>query len=91
MKTVIKFEKHELTIIRVRRSQTVTVFCAVCREKVLHLSVTRASAALGVSETAVFRLVESGTVHSMETASGALFVCGNSVSVLAKQVGSENL
>ena len=84
MKTEIKFETHELTIIRVRRSQAVSAFCTLCEQAVLHLTIARAAAALGVSETAVFRLVESGTVHSIETDSGALLVCGNSVLGLAK-------
>lgn len=86
MKTEIKFEMHELTVIRVRRSQTVTAFCTQCKAKVKHLSVARASAVLGVSETAVFRLVECGAAHSMETASGRLYLCGNSVSELAKGI-----
>lgn len=86
MKTKIEFESHELTVIRVRHSQTLTAFCAFCEIKVRHLSVARAAAVLGVSETAVFRLVESRAVHSTETASGALLVCGNSVSGLAENI-----
>jgi len=86
MKTEIRFETHELTVIRVRRSQTLTAFCALCEKKVRHLSVARASAVLAVSETAVFRLVESRTVHSTETASGTLFICWNSISELAKNI-----
>lgn len=86
MKTEIEFESHELTVIRVRRSQTVTAFCALCEKKVRHLSVARAAAVLRLSETAVFRLVESGAVHSMETASGRLYLCGNSVSELGKGI-----
>jgi hypothetical protein len=88
MKTEIKYESHELTIIRIHRSQTAIAFCALCEQKVLHLSIARAAAALQVSETAVFRLVESGTLHSCETSAGALLVCGNSVSDLknAKEI-----
>lgn len=86
MKTEIKYESHELIVIRIHRSQTATVFCALCAENVLHLSVARAAAALGVSETAIFRLVENGAVHSSETAAGALLVCGNSLTVWAQQV-----
>lgn len=85
MKTEIKFETHELTVIRLRQSQIITIFCPFCRREVLHLTVARAAAALRMSETAVFRLVESGTVHSCETASGALLICGDSISVLARE------
>lgn len=84
MKTEIKFETHELTIIRVRRGQTVSAFCPLCEQVVLHFTITSAAAALGVSETAIFRLVEGGTIHSTETAAGALLVCGNSISALGK-------
>jgi len=86
MKTEIKFETHELTIIRLRQSQMVTIFCPFCRREVLHLTVARAAAALRMSETAVFRLVESGTIHSSETVSGALLICGNSVSEFANEI-----
>lgn len=85
MKTEIRIETHELTVIRVRRSQTATVFCSLCQLKVLHLTVARAAAALQLSETAVFRLVEGGSVHSTETRSGALLVCSNSVAALAAE------
>jgi hypothetical protein len=85
MKTEIKFETHELTVIRVHRSQSVTVFCEQCEVNVRHLSVARASAVLAVSETRVFRLVESGAVHWLETPAGSLLVCGNSISLLAKK------
>jgi hypothetical protein len=89
MKTEIKFESHELTIIRVRRSQAVSAFCPQCEQEVLHLTIARAAAALQISETAVFRLVESNAVHSMETAAGALLICGNSLSELRKQINGE--
>ena len=84
MKTEIRIETHELTVIRVRQSQSVTVFCPFCELQALHLTVARATAVLQISETAVFRLVEGGTVHSIETRSGTLLVCSNSAAALAK-------
>lgn len=85
MKTKIEFETSELTVVRIRRSQTVLASCPRCNAKVSHFSVIRAAAILQISETAVFRLAESGTVHSSETAAGALLICGISISELAKE------
>lgn len=81
-RTEITIETHETTIVRVNTRQTITVFCEICRAARKHFSVRRAAALLRLSETAIFRLVEDRQVHSTETAGGALFVCGNSLSAL---------
>ena len=80
--TEITIETHEITIIRVGTHQTTTVFCAECRTRLKHFSVARAAAVLKISETAIFRLVEGGQVHSTETAAGRLLVCGTSLAAL---------
>lgn len=80
MKTEIKIESHESIVIRLRRSQTLLVFCEECRKEILHLSVSRVAAVLQFSEYAVFRLIESGDFHSTENRAGSLFVCTDSIS-----------
>lgn len=82
MKTEMKLETHELTIIRIQRSQAVSAFCQKCEREVLHLNIARSAAVLKISETEAFRLVESGEVHSLETTVGRLLVCSNSLSGL---------
>jgi hypothetical protein len=85
MKTEMKLETYESTIIRIRRRQAVSAFCQTCGQEVLHLTIPRAAAVLQISEKEVFHLVENESVHSLETATGSLFICGNSVSVVARQ------
>jgi hypothetical protein len=87
--TEITIETDEITIIRVSRRQTTIVFCPVCRALLRHFSVARAAAFLKISETAIFRLVEGGQVHSTETAAGALLICGNSLATRAKGMKDE--
>jgi hypothetical protein len=85
-RTKIQFESFEKTTIRFRRNRGANVFCRECLENTVHFSVAQAAQALKLSETAVFRLAESGTVHSTETAWGALLVCGNSLMVWEQKI-----
>ena len=83
----ITLETHELTIVRFSRNQK-TDFCTVCRAHTPHLSVAESVPVLGLSESAIFRLAESGEIHSCETANGLLRLCGNSLAAL-KQINKE--
>ena len=85
--TEITIETHEIMIIRITTRQTANAFCELCRTRLKHFSVARASAVLKISEAAVFRLVEDGQVHSTETAAGALLVCSNSLSAVIEGRG----
>lgn len=85
MKTEMKLETIESTVIRIRRSQAVSAFCQKCEAEVLHLTITRAAAVLQISETEAFHLVENEKVHSWETAAGVLLVCGNSISAISEK------
>ena len=89
-RTEIKIETHETTIIRVRTRQTANAFCELCRERLPHFSVRRAAAVLRLSETAVFKLAESGQIHSTENARGELFICGISITKAADEINREN-
>ena len=84
-RTEITIETHETTIIRVSTRQTANAFCEICRTTHKHFSVRRAAAVLRLSETAIFRLVEGGKVHSTENAAGALLVCSNSLATLIER------
>jgi len=78
-RTEIRIETHEKRIIRVNRQQTQAAFCGACGAKVMYLSVSQAAAVLSFSETAIFRLAESGKIHSIENPDGSLMVCGDSL------------
>ncbi|HEV8593832.1 MAG TPA: hypothetical protein VGQ55_17140 [Pyrinomonadaceae bacterium] len=77
----ITVETRAVTVIRINRRQTVTIFCDICRKPISHFSVFHAAAAMRLSETAIFRLAENGQVHSTENAAGSLLICGNSLTM----------
>lgn len=85
--TEVTTETHELTIIRFGHQQTQQ--CSFCGTAVAHVRVTHAASALSLSETALFRLAESGQIHSIETAAGSLLLCGNSLAALGS-LGTAN-
>jgi len=80
----IKFETHELTIVRFSWNQKAD-FCTVCRAHTRHLSVAEGASILSLTETAIFRLAENGQIHAHEAADGFLRLCGNSLADLAKE------
>ena len=84
-RTEITMETHELTIIRFSRSQK-RFFCETCAAHVSPLKVGQAALALSLSETAIFRLSESGQIHSAETTAGSLLLCGKSLAALAEEL-----
>ena len=81
----IVWETHEITTISFNQNRRVTLFCQSCQSNTPHLSVVEAAAAANISETAVFRLAEAGRIHSTETESGALMICGDSLSTENKK------
>lgn len=83
--TEIRSETHELTIVRFRQSQS-GIFCEACADQVSHLKVEQAASALSLSETAIFRLVENGQIHSIKTAAGSLLLCVNSLAAIGMEM-----
>ena len=78
----IRLETHELTIVRFNPNQK-HAYCPVCRTHTPQMSVAESVSVLSMTETAIFRLAESGHIHSRETADGLLRLCGNSLAALA--------
>ncbi len=76
----IVWETREITTISFKRGFPATFFCQSCHAATRHLSVAEAAAAAKISETAVFRLAETGLIHTTETDAGALLICGDSLS-----------
>ena len=69
-RTEIQIETHEITTIRFSRGARRAFFCERCRREV--------QAFAPESVAAFSRLVESGEIHLIETARGAL-VCADSL------------
>jgi hypothetical protein len=87
--TEITIETHLKRIVRVSRSQTSAMVCDICGAKVTYFSVSRAATLLGLSETAIFRLAESGQVHSFENESGSLLICGESLLAIDSEISTQ--
>ena len=78
-RTEIQIETHEVKIVRSNSGRTEIVFCDMCGELTEHFSLVRAAVALGTSEVAAFRLLETGKFHHTEGSQGHLLICRNSV------------
>jgi hypothetical protein len=87
-RTELQHETHELTVIRQQGVQS-EHFCGVCEAAVVHLRVAPAAAMLSLPETAVFRLAESGQIHSTETPAGVLMLCGNAIAFFVKELSND--
>lgn len=86
MKTIrrvkIRFEKHELTLVRL--NQNARIFCPECRMETAQLTIAQAANVFAVSEKSIFRLTETGQIHSTETANGQFLICAASAANFKK-------
>ena len=74
---MIKFEKHELKIVRFCKRQR--IYCLECHLETLHMSISQLAELLVMSEVKIFRDCESKKLHSTELANGKLLICLASV------------
>jgi len=81
-RTEIKLETHEVTVIRLKDRRT--AFCEFCRSQVWMLPPDAAALLSRTTSRSIFRRVEAGELHFMETLEGALLVCGNSLEAVKK-------
>ena len=77
-RTVIKIETHRLTVVHSRR-RAANACCQRCGSQVRLLTPEEAAALAGVSTRAIYRRVECGDLHFVETAEGALLICSGSL------------
>ena len=81
----IVWETHEITTINFNQNHNVTFFCQLCQSAAPHLSITQTTALLHTTDRDIFRLVETGEIHYLETEAGALLICSNSLSTKNKK------
>lgn len=77
-KYLITTETHEIFIVRNGR-ETIRGFCRECAAEVEMLNFDAAVTVSGKPAREVFGLIASGAFHSLETASGHLLICRNSL------------
>ena len=80
-KTEILIETHERTFFRWLEKE-VRTFCPVCRTDGFFILPERAAVETGASVREIFRRVESGAVHFIETANGLTLVCQASLPIV---------
>ncbi|MBI1762568.1 MAG: helix-turn-helix domain-containing protein [Acidobacteria bacterium] len=69
----------EKTLLIVRRTSSLPVWCPACPAPAQLITPETAAALLGVSTRTLYRKVEAGQFHFVETAEGKLLVCPNSL------------
>ncbi|MEW6207830.1 MAG: hypothetical protein AB1631_05645 [Acidobacteriota bacterium] len=62
-----------------RRGSAIERWCDGCGEQVFMLRPEEAAVLTGISTRAIYRLIEDGLIHFVETADGLLLVCLNSL------------
>jgi len=75
-RTIITVESQRLTVVRSRRP--IEMWCKECDKDLLMLTPEAAAAFAGVSQRAIYRCVESGELHFIDTSDGTLLICSGS-------------
>jgi len=76
--TIVTIEARERMTIW-RGARQVTAWCDQCRADVPLVTPNEAAGLAGTDARAIFRRVESGEVHFIETGEGALLICAKSL------------
>lgn len=74
---VITIETHQQTLIRFR-GKTFVAWCDVCAAETLMLTPEQAAHIYNTTQRDIFRQIENGELHFIETAKGKLLICSNS-------------
>ncbi len=82
-KTVITVETFQRTVVYSRRKAKIAL-CEQCAAETVMFAPNEAAAYLQTTAREIFRLTEAGEIHYLETETGALLVCRNSLSRLSK-------
>jgi len=75
---VITIETERTVVIR-KRGGSAVAWCEGCRGRVQMISPAEAAIRAAVTTRTIYRRVESGTLHFIETGDGFLLICGNSL------------
>jgi len=76
--TIVTVEARERTTIR-RGARQMIAWCDQCGAEVSMVTPNEAAALAGTEARAIFRALESGEVHFIETGEGALLICAQSL------------
>jgi len=85
---VTTIESHEVWIIKRPKSDEPKILCEACDGASPMLTLQQTADQAGLSQRTVFRWIDEGVVHFVETAEG-LFVCLAPLSNVPKSIASE--
>ena len=88
-RTEITIETERLLVIN-QRHEHVGLWCGLCATTLPMLMVDVASRLVSVTPLEIFRLMESGRIHTGITREGRLFVCPNSLAFNPSDKSSSN-
>lgn len=77
-KYLITTETHEIFVVRAG-SRPVRADCLECAREVEMLNLDAAVTSSKIPAFAIFRLIEDGRLHALETSAGHLLICRNSL------------
>jgi hypothetical protein len=83
-KILITTESHEVFIVRMNGTSNISGFCSVCAEETPLLTLDEAVSLSACHARDLIRQSECGAIHAIETASGHLLICRNSLTDLLK-------
>lgn len=75
---MIATETREICVIR-GEFKKATAICVECGVEVEHVNLDSAVDLSNIRASEIFRLAREGKIHSVETQSGHLLICGNSL------------
>ncbi|MBA2501940.1 MAG: hypothetical protein H0V27_03585 [Pyrinomonadaceae bacterium] len=73
-RATITVETRQVTVVR-RRGQSLKGWCSACAAEVQMLTPEGAAQLLATTPRAIYRRVENGDLHFVESGSGALLIC----------------
>lgn len=79
---MITEESHEILIVRQKDRSTGRGHCRECEREVELVTADAAVTRSGRGSRELFRLIEAGVLHSVETSTGHALICGESLSGL---------
>ncbi|MGH9839187.1 MAG: hypothetical protein ACREEM_10420 [Blastocatellia bacterium] len=71
-------ETHQVQIVR-RRKRGTRDWCAACADTARMVTPESAAELAGATQRTIYRWVEAGELHFIETSDGALLICANSI------------
>ena len=77
-RTEVTVETDEIVVIRSSQA-TILPLCSQCCDAVPMITAEQATEMFSATIRAIYRWVEEGRIHNMETAEGVVFVCPRSL------------